>query len=111
MEHRYNPRVSCAAPARAEGPRGPLRGQCRSLSQGGLFFLGAQLPVGQRVELSVELPRLGRVEALGEVRYHYSTPEGQGMGVRFTRLGQESLALIQRFVAGARRPASPPNGQ
>jgi hypothetical protein len=97
---RHTQRVTCASPARLEGPRGPVRGLCRSLSQGGLYFQGAQLPVGQTLALAVELPRLGRIEALGEVRYHHASAEGPGMGLRFTRLGQDSLALIQRFVQG-----------
>jgi hypothetical protein len=97
---RHTQRVTCASPARLEGPRGPVRGTCRSLSQGGLYFLGAQLPVGQQLALAVELPQVGRVEAVGEVRYHHVSPEGAGMGLRFTRLGQDSLARIQRFVQG-----------
>ena len=102
---RHTQRVRCASPARLEGPRGPVRGLCRSLSQGGLYFQGAQLPVGQQLALAVELPRLGRVEAVGEVRYHHASPEGPGMGLRFTRLGQDSLARIQRFVQGG-QPAA-----
>lgn len=97
---RHTPRVTCANPARLEGARGPVRGLCRSLSEGGLFFVGTQLPVGQQIALAVELPRLGRIEAVGEVRYHHASPQGMGMGLRFTRLGQESLARIQRFVHG-----------
>jgi hypothetical protein len=97
---RHTQRVTCASPARLEGARGPLRGVCRSLSEGGLYFEGAQLPVGQQIALAVELPRLGRIEAVGEVRYHHASPQGTGMGLRFTRLGQDSLARIQRYVQG-----------
>lgn len=98
---RRNRRVVCAAPARAEGPRGPVKGTVSSLSQAGLFFVGAQLPVGQRLELSMELPNLGQVKATGEVRYHARSGESTGMGVRFTRLEQEDLARVQQFVHAA----------
>ena len=74
-----------------------MRGQCRTLSRMGMFFQGTALPVGQSVELSVELPG-GRFQAVGEVRYHHAYPEGQGMGIRFTRLAQEDLAVIQKFL-------------
>jgi PilZ domain len=64
----------------------------------GMFFSGQQLlPVGQSIELSVDLPA-GRFSATGEVRYHHAYPEGSGMGIRFTRLGQEDLSLIQKYI-------------
>lgn len=97
---RKNRRVDCFAPARAEGPRGPMSGLCRNLSRGGMFFLGARLPVGQSIDLSVELPQLGAIQATGEVRYHHAYPDGGGMGIRFTRMAQEDLQRIQRFVEG-----------
>lgn len=99
---RHHLRVSCGAPASAEGPRGPIRGVCRSLSPAGMFFTGPNLtPVGQKLHFSVELPLFGRFEADGEVRYHHAFGDGRGMGIRFTRLAQEDLARIQRFVDAA----------
>lgn len=94
---RRTPRVPCAAPAKAEGPRGPIRGICVSLSQGGMFFSGTQLPVGNSVELSVQLPT-GAFQAVGQVRYHHNSPEGPGMGIKFTRLAQDHLAKISQFI-------------
>ncbi len=92
--------MSLDAPARAEGPRGPMRGSCRSLSQGGMFFSGTQLPVGQSVDVTVELPEpAGKFHAMGEVRYHRCDDRGAGMGIRFTRLSQEDLARIHQFVS------------
>ena len=82
----------------AQGPRGPIRGECQSLSQGGMFFAGPTLPVGHQVELMVQLPAFGAVKAVGEVRYHRAEPLGAGMGVRFTRLGQADLSRITEFV-------------
>jgi len=98
INNRRNVRVFCGAPARAEGPRGPLRGTCRNLSVGGLFFVGPTLPVGHSVQLRIDLPQAGPVEVTGEVRYHHSYAEGVGMGIRFTRLGQEDLTRVSRFV-------------
>lgn len=100
---RHQRRVPCGAPAMAEGARGPVRGVCRTLSSAGMFFLGPLTPVGQKLHLAVDLPEIGRVEADGEVRYHHSFPEGRGMGIRFSRLAQEDLARIQRFLDA--RPA------
>lgn len=94
---RRSPRVACAAPAKAEGPRGPIRGTCVSLSQGGMFFTGSQLPVGQSVELSVQLPS-GAFQAVGQVRYHAMSAQGPGMGIKFTRLTQDHLTRISQFV-------------
>lgn len=69
-----------------------------SLSQGGMFFSGnQQLPVGQSVELSVQLPT-GAFEAVGQVRYHAVSAAGPGMGIKFTRLTQDHLAKISQFV-------------
>lgn len=62
-----------------------------------MFFAGQQMPVGQSIELSVDLPT-GRFSATGEVRYHHSYPEGPGMGIRFTRLAQEDVSRIQQFI-------------
>ncbi|MDQ3266533.1 MAG: PilZ domain-containing protein [Myxococcota bacterium] len=95
--NRRTARVSCEAPAKAEGPRGPIRGTCRSLSQGGMFFSGTQLPVGQSVELSVQLPS-GQFLAVGQVRYHHTDALGPGMGIKFTRLAQDHLSRIVQFV-------------
>jgi len=95
--NRSTVRVPCDAPARAEGPRGPIRGACKSLSQGGMFFSGSQLPVGQTVELSVQLPG-GPFIAVGQVRYHHTDANGPGMGIKFTRLAQDHLSRIAQFV-------------
>ena len=92
--------MSLDAPARAEGPRGPMRGWCRSLSQAGMYFSGMQLPLGQSVDVTVDLPDpVGKFHAMGEVRYHRADDRGAGMGIRFTRLSQEDLARIHQFVA------------
>lgn len=95
---RRNVRVSCGAAARADGPRGPVRGACRDLSIGGFFFVGQSFPVGRSLEFAIELP-VGRVACVGEVRYQHEYPDGAGVGVRFTRLAQEDLARVQEFVA------------
>ena len=96
---RKSPRAACGLPAVVEGPRGPLRGVCRSISQAGMFFTGAQLPVGQSIEVAVELPGArGGLRAMGVASYHHTYADGPGMGIKFTRLSQGDLALIGRFV-------------
>jgi len=94
---RKTPRVACGAPARAEGPRGPLRGQCTSLSRFGMFFTGPTVPIGTSLELSVDLPGQA-FHAMGEVRYHVSRPGSAGMGIRFTRLAQEDVERIGQYI-------------
>ncbi len=97
INNRRNVRVFCGAPAKLEGPRGPVRGICRNLSGGGLFFVGGTVPVGRSVELEITLPE-GKVTATGEVRYLHDYDEGPGMGIRFVRIGQEDLARVTAFV-------------
>jgi hypothetical protein len=97
QDSRLNPRTWCDFPARAEGARGVIRGTCRNISLGGMLFVGGVLPVGQRVELQLQLPG-GAFQATGEVRYHHHQPEGPAMGILFTRLAQNHLELISRFI-------------
>lgn len=99
MINRSHARVPCGMPGRIEGPKGSIRGVVRSLSRGGSFFLASTLlPVGQAVELRIELPGIKPITALGEVRYHYRYVEGEGMGIRFLRLGGQDLEFISQFV-------------
>lgn len=101
---RRNERVPCDAAVAYEGSKGPVRGMCRKISIGGMFFLGATVPVGKSVNLTIELPGLGQINALGEVRYHHSYPEGVGMGLRFARITQEHRALLEQYLASASIP-------
>lgn len=100
IQNRRNVRVVCGAPAKLEGPRGLVKGTCRNLSIGGLFFIGGSIPIGQTVEITIELPDAGPIQAVGEVRYHHDYPEGPGMGIRFTRLAEEHLGRLRRYVLG-----------
>jgi hypothetical protein len=101
IQNRRNVRVLCGARAKLDGPRGSVRGSCRNLSIGGLFFIGGSLPIGQTVEITIELPdAAGRIEAVGEIRYHHDYPEGPGMGIRFLRMADEHLGLLRRYVLG-----------
>ncbi len=100
INNRRNVRVDCQAVAKAEGPRGPIRGVCRNISIGGMFFRGPRLPVGSSAELTIDLPS-GTIRAVGEVRYHHAYGDGEGMGIRFSRLSQEDLAAVTRFVEAA----------
>ena len=100
QNNRRNERVTCGARSGAEGPRGPVTGICRNISQGGMFFLGPTLPVGGRFEFWIELPK-GKVVTMGEVHYAHEYPEGGGIGVHFTRLTQEGVAVLEDFIASA----------
>lgn len=96
---RNNPRVWCGVKGRIEGPRGSIRGMVRNLSRGGSFFVSEKLlPVGQTFEMSIELPGIQPIKAMGEVRYHYRYTDGEGMGIRFVRLGRDDLTFIAQFV-------------
>jgi len=96
---RRNPRVFCGMPGRIEGPKGAIRGTVRNLSRGGSFFLAKNLlPVGQSFEMRIDLPGIAPIKAVGEVRYHFRYAEGEGMGIRFVRLGGDDLKFISQFV-------------
>jgi c-di-GMP-binding flagellar brake protein YcgR len=96
---RRNPRVSCGANGRLEGPTGPIRGVVRDISRGGSFFLANRLlPVGNTVEMRIDLPGVAPIKATGEIRYHHRYKEGDGMGIRFVRLSGEDLEAITQFV-------------
>lgn len=75
-----------------------MKGTCSSLSQWGMFFTGPTVPVGQAIELLVDLPGEGPFRALGEVRYHRGGGNA-GMGIRFTRLAQEDLQRIDHYLS------------
>lgn len=98
---RRNLRVFCTAVGRAEGPKGPVKGTVRNLSQGGMFFLGAQLPLGKSCDFQLELPS-GKITVQGEIRYSFTYPEGTGVGVKFTRISQDDLTKVIAFVEANR---------
>ena len=77
-----------------------MKGSCRNLSQGGMFFVGATLPIGQTLEFWVQLPK-GKLVTMGEVHYVHQYPEGAGIGVHFTRLTTDGVGLLSDFLANA----------
>ena len=79
-------------------------GFAENLSAGGVFIATHKLkPVGSKIELTINLPDGAQLKTEGEVRWvrvfneHSDTPPG--MGVKFSELPSESLALIQSFLA------------
>ena len=100
IQNRRNVRVVCGAPATLDSPKGSVKGTCRNLSLGGLFFVGGALPIGLTVEITIDLREGGRIQALGEIRYHHDYPEGRGMGIRFTQLADEHVQILRRYVLG-----------
>lgn len=100
--NRRNPRVYCGASGSIEGPRGPVRGRARNVSQGGAFFQTSELlPIGRTYELWIDLPE-GRVEGLAEVCYHHRYVDGEGMGIRFVRMDEEGMRRLGAFIAARR---------
>lgn len=96
---RRNTRVQTGVPASLQAAEGAIRGTLQNLSRGGMFFLSNRmLPVGQAVQLQIELPGSTPVQALGEVRYHHRNADGVGMGIRFLRLDGPSISFISQFV-------------
>ena len=95
IENRRTPRVPCRAPVSVEGPRGPMRGVCRDISLGGLFFLGPTLPVGRTCEVTIELSPGTRAVAQAECRF---VSDGTGMGLSFARISQEDLGKVERWI-------------
>ena len=96
---RRNARVYCGMPARAQSPSGTIRGVVRNLSCGGMFFLTpAKFRVGQSLECQLDLPGKNATKVTGEVRYQYNYSDGQGVGVKFVRLGADDLEHIAEYV-------------
>ncbi len=96
-ESRREVRLPCSFPAALEGPRGALRGFCKNISIGGLFFEGHELPLGKMVNVTVDLGARGRLKSLAQVRHHSVTPKG--MGLQFTRLDPADVDTLQRLIA------------
>lgn len=94
---RSNPRHTCSFPAVFEGPRGAVRGTCTNLSVGGLFFEGAQLPVGSNVSVTLDLGPLGKLKLSCQVRHHAVTPKG--MGAQFSRFDPGQVEVLQKVLA------------
>jgi len=72
------------------------------ISQGGVFIRSrSPLPIGTRVDLhfTILLEDFHTIEGVGEVVRVVADGPGQGMGVRFIELTDESRALVDRIVA------------
>lgn len=97
IEKRQFPRMPCALPAAAEGPRGPVRGTCTNVSLGGAFLEGVQLPVNAPTRVTLSLPGGGELSLDAQVVRHAQAP--RGMGVQFMRLDPERVKVLQQLVA------------
>lgn len=71
-----------------------------NLSLGGCFILSdAPLPEASPVALQVSLPELDRnVQLSGEVAWQKLGGPGTGMGVRFTAIDADDLALLRVYL-------------
>lgn len=95
-ERRQFPRVACRFPAAAEGPRGPVRGTCANLSQGGLFLEGVQLSPNALTAVTIDFPS-GPLTLQAQVRRVSTLPRGTGL--QFTRLEAQQLAVVLRYAS------------
>lgn len=93
VEKRQHPRSTCSLPATADGPRGP----CTNISLSGAFLEGIQLSMGASTRVTLTAPGVGEVVLEAQVKRHSSSP--RGMGVEFTRLDPQKVALLQQLVA------------
>jgi hypothetical protein len=100
-------RVACHLPARARNAWHAVEGRCRNLSlQGMLLSCGdGPVPVGESVDLQLELPMGGSVRVCGEVRYHCELPgeTARAMGILFTNMAEGHLARLRAFLDAAQR--------
>jgi uncharacterized protein (TIGR02266 family) len=71
-----------------------------NLSQGGCFVLSTEpLPEASPVALHVSLPELDRTVLLsGVVAWQKLAGPGRGMGVRFTAIDADDLALLRVYL-------------
>jgi hypothetical protein len=100
---RKSQRVACDAPALLDHGGKRFRGICANLSETGLYFAGAVVPVGDRVVVSVGLPHgAATVEAI--VRHQRHERGREGVGIAFTIIPHDAQALVTHFLRSA--PAS-----
>jgi hypothetical protein len=81
LQFRKVPRLDCAFPARLTAGEHVLQGRISNLSQGGVFFEGPLLPIGQ--ELQLELQGTG-IRGVAQIAHHHAS--GTGMGLKFVEL-------------------------
>lgn len=87
-------RFACRFPAAADGPRGPIRGTCTDLSMSGLFLEGVTLNANALTQVTIEFPT-GKAVFQAQVRRVSTAPKG--IGLQFTRLETQQLAVLQRY--------------
>lgn len=113
---RQHPRASQAVPIRLSYGSAYefLRSYTENISLGGVFFqTETQLPVGSKVDLTIELTPGKGLRAVGEVMWCRSADSGQppGVGVRFVEFDPACRAWLESAVAsflkepGGQQPA------
>lgn len=103
-ERRNSPRYKCKGSARVQeiGSTASTWATFADISMHGCYIESATpCRVGQRLDLKLEANGL-RVEATGEVRVTYP---GLGMGVSFTKVGDEDRDRLRELVRSACRPS------
>ncbi len=96
---RRNVRIPCSVLARVDAWDKSLRGLCTDLSLGGMLFIGPPVPIGEKINITLDLSGSGIVNLDGEVLGHRTLLAGSAMAIRFPELSQSHLKAINRFVA------------
>lgn len=101
---RRSPRVQLYTEVELASELGGLRGLTGNVSDSGLFIASGSLPArGALIDVALQLPEVGWVEARAVVRwgrrFDSQRPEVvPGIGVEFVQLDEPSKLALQRFI-------------
>ena len=98
-ERRTSPRVAADVSLRLAGRRFFITYK-GDVSAGGVFLTTAiPLTRGERVELRLSLPDGNEITAEGVVLNQHPEEVGLGVGVKFTKIDEKSLAALKACIA------------
>lgn len=101
-DRRRTARARCQARVELQRADRTFVGASNDLSLGGMLLMGPPMPVGHKVNLSIDLFGQGIVSVQGEVVGHRQRSNGGGLAIRFLSLTQSNLDAISGFVADER---------
>jgi hypothetical protein len=64
-----------------------------------MLFIGPAVPVGEKINVTLDLSGYGSTSLAGEVLAHRTLLDRPAMAIRFPELSQSDLRAINRFVA------------
>ena len=95
-ERRYNPRAPLNLNVQWEGYIGPQKGTLTDISTTGCFVLcSGEVLDGQRVQISIKLPKGKVVRLWGEVINHV---DDVGFAVQFTSIDESEKKFLRKLV-------------